>query len=220
MAPFLLNNISEKGVKNLDIKNFPRITVILRGYTYPQIRTVVKNLIGTKLRAVEITMNTPDAINIINKISTEFGNLVKVGAGTITTYEEAEESIKAGAAFLLAPTMLSKEIIDLCKEKNVVSVPGAFTPTEIKKCFDYGADIVKVFPAGTLGSKYLSDIQAPLGKLPLMAVGGISGENISDYFDAGATFAGIASGIFKREDILNENEDGLRKSIKLFESKI
>ena len=111
MAPFLLNNISEKGVKNLDIKNFPRITVILRGYTYPQIRTVVKNLIGTKLRAVEITMNTPDAINIINKISTEFGNLVKVGAGTITTYEEAEESIKAGAAFLLAPTMLSKEIM-------------------------------------------------------------------------------------------------------------
>jgi 2-dehydro-3-deoxyphosphogluconate aldolase/(4S)-4-hydroxy-2-oxoglutarate aldolase len=204
----------------LEVKSFPKITVILRGYTYSQIRTVVKNLIGTKLKAVEITMNTPDAVNIINKISREFGNSIKVGAGTVTTYKEAEESIKAGATFLLAPTMLSKEIIDLCKEKNVVSVPGAYTATEIKKCFDAGADIVKIFPAATLGSKYLSDIQAPLGKLPLMVVGGINGENVSDYFDAGASFAGIASGIFEKEDILNENEDGIRKSIKFFESKI
>lgn len=204
----------------MEIKGFPKITVILRGYTYSQIRTVVKNLIGTQLKAVEITMNTPDAIDIINEISSEFGDSIKVGAGTVTTLKEAEESIKAGATFLLAPIMLDKEIIDLCKEKNVVSVPGAYTATEVKKSFDMGADIVKVFPAATLGSKYLSDIQAPLGKLPLMVVGGINGENVSEYFKAGASFAGIASGIFEKEDILNENEDGLRKSIRIFESKI
>lgn len=204
----------------MDIKNFPKVTVILRGYTYSQIRTVVKNLVGTKLKSVEITMNTEDAINIINKISEEFGDSINVGAGTVTTYEEAEKSIKAGAKFLLSPTMFSKEIINLCKENNIVSVPGAYTPTEIKQSFDDGADIVKVFPAGTLGNKYLSDIQAPLGKLPLMVVGGVNSDNVSDYFKAGAEFAGIASGIFNKDDILNENEDGIKKSIEHFESKI
>ena len=109
----------------MDIKNFPKVTVILRGYTYSQIRTVVKNLVGTKLKSVEITMNTKDAINIINKISEEFGDSINVGAGTVTTYEEAEKSIEAGAKFLLSPTMFSKEIISLCKETNIVSVPGA-----------------------------------------------------------------------------------------------
>lgn len=204
----------------MDIKDFPKVTVILRGYTYSQIRTVVKTLLGTKLKAVEITMNTPDAINIINKISVEFGGLIKVGAGTVKTYKEAEEAIKAGATFLLSPIMLSKEIIELCKKNNVISVPGAYTPTEVNKSLEDGADIVKIFPAGTLGSKFLTDIQAPLGKLPLMVVGGVNGNNVSDYFKAGASFAGIASGIFNKNDILNENEEELKKSIEYFESKM
>ncbi|EHJ01712.1 KDPG and KHG aldolase [Clostridium sp. DL-VIII] len=204
----------------MEIKDFPKVTVILRGYTYSQIRTVVKNLIGTELKAVEITMNTPDSISIIQKISDEFGDSIKVGAGTVKTYKEADEAIKAGATFLLSPVMLSKEIIDLCKKNNVISVPGAYTPTEVNKSFDDGADIVKVFPAGTLGTKFLSDIQAPLGKLPLMVVGGINAENVLNYFKAGASFAGIASGIFNKDDILNENEENIIRSIQYFESNV
>ena len=197
----------------MDIQNFPKVTVILRGYTYPQIRSVVKNLVGSSLRPVEITMNTPGALEAIEKISQEFGDSVMVGAGTVLTYEEAQASIGAGAAFLLSPTMLDKKILDLCKERNVISVPGAFSPTEIKKSFDDGADIVKVFPAARLGSRYLSDIAAPLGKMPLMVVGGIGTANIAEYFQAGAAFAGIASGIFNKEDILSQNEEGIQKSI-------
>lgn len=158
----------------MSVKDFPKVTVILRGYTYSQIRTVVKNLIGTELKAVEITMNTPGALDCIQKISEEFGDKILIGAGTVLTYEEAQQSIEAGAAFLLAPTVFSKEILDLCKEKGVVSVPGAFSPSEIYRSFEDGADIVKVFPAARLGSKYLTDIQAPLGKLPLMVVGGVN----------------------------------------------
>lgn len=204
----------------MDIKNFPKITVILRGYSYSQIRTVVKNLAGTKLQAVEITMNTPDAASVIGKISREFGDSIKIGAGTVTTCEEAESVIKEGAAFILSPVMLSQEIIDLCKKNNVVSVPAAFSPTEIKTLMDRKADIIKLFPAARLGGKYISDVQAPLGKMPIMVVGGINAENINEYFEAGAQFAGIASGIFKKDDILNENEEGLRESIKYFEAKL
>lgn len=203
----------------MDLKNFPKVTVILRGYSYSQIRTVVKNLVGTKLQAVEITMNTPDAVNVIGKISGEFGDSIKVGAGTVTTYEEAEAVIKEGATFILSPIMLSQKIIDLCRKNNVVSVPAALSPTEIKTLLDRSADIIKIFPAGRLGSKYISDVQAPLGKFPVMVVGGINAENFNEYFEAGADFAGIASGIFKKEDILSENKEGLRTSIKYFETK-
>ena len=198
----------------MSVKDFPKVTVILRGYTYSQIRTVVKNLIGTELKAVEITMNTPGALDCIQKISEEFGDKILIGAGTVMTYEEAQQSIEAGAAFLLAPTVFSKEILDLCKEKGVVSVPGAFSPSEIYRSFEDGADIVKVFPAARLGSKYLTDIQAPLGKLPLMVVGGVNTGNLEEYFRAGASYAGIASGIFNKDDILQENEVNLKESIK------
>lgn len=135
----------------MPVKNFPKITVILRGYTYSQIRTVVKNLVGTRLRAVEITMNTPGAIEAIRKISEEFKDQVMVGAGTVLTYQEAEDAIGAGAAFLLSPTVFDKKVLDLCKEKHVISVPGAFSPSEIRQSFEDGADIVKVFRQGGWG---------------------------------------------------------------------
>lgn len=204
----------------MPVKNFPKITVILRGYTYSQIRTVVKNLVGTRLRAVEITMNTPGAIEAIRKISEEFKDQVMVGAGTVLTYQEAEDAIGAGAAFLLSPTVFDKKVLDLCKEKHVISVPGAFSPSEIRQSFEDGADIVKVFPAGRLGSRYISDLRAPLGDLPLMVVGGINTDNVQEYFAAGAGYAGIASGIFNREDILNEDEEGIRASIQAMEQKL
>ena len=143
-----------------------------------------------------------------------------VGAGTVLTYEEAVEAIEAGAAFLLSPTVFEKRILDLCRERGVVSVPGAFSPSEIRQSFLDGADIVKIFPAGRLGSRYVSDIQAPLGKMPLMVVGGIGTSNVQEYFAAGASFAGIGSGIFLKEDILNENEEGLRGSIAAMEEKM
>lgn len=204
----------------MNIEKFPKVTVILRGYTYSQTRTVVKNLVGTCLGSVEITMNTPGALESIRNISQEFGGQIMVGAGTVLTYEQAVEVIEAGAAFLLSPTVFEKRILDLCRERGVVSVPGAFSPSEIRQSFQDGADIVKIFPAGRLGSRYVSDIQAPLGKMPLMVVGGIGTSNVQEYFGAGASFAGIGSGIFRKEDILNENEEGIRGSIAAMEVKM
>lgn len=204
----------------MKVNDFPKVTVILRGYTYDQIHTVVKNLIGTELKAVEITMNTPGALETIRKIREEFGDSILVGAGTVLTYTEAQQAIDAGAAFLLSPTVFDKEILDLCRERGVISVPGAFSPSEIWKSIQDGADIVKVFPAGRLGSRFFSDIQAPLGRLPLMAVGGVNVENLEEFFNAGASFEGIASGIFNRQDIIEQREEHLRTSIREAEKKI
>jgi 2-dehydro-3-deoxyphosphogluconate aldolase/(4S)-4-hydroxy-2-oxoglutarate aldolase len=86
--------------------------------------------------------------------------------------------------------------------------------------FEMGADIVKIFPANTLGPKYLKDIQAPLNYMPIMVVGGINASNCQEFFDNGATYAGIGSGIFDPKDIISKNEEGLKKSIKNFNQKI
>jgi 2-dehydro-3-deoxyphosphogluconate aldolase / (4S)-4-hydroxy-2-oxoglutarate aldolase len=209
-----------KEVNKVDVSNFPKITVILRGYNYEQVRTVVKLLSESNFKSVEIPLNSPEVFQTIDKISKEFGDALLVGAGTVLTMEDAVNSVEAGAKFLLAPTMMSKEVIQYCADRQVITVPGAFTPTEIYQSFQNGADIVKVFPAARLGSKYIADISAPLGKMPLMAVGGINGDNADEFFKAGIQFLGIASGIFNKEDIINQNEAGLKESLVLFQEKL
>lgn len=201
-------------------KNFPKVTIILRGYKFSQVRTIMKVLSESSVKSVEITMNTPSAVEMISKLSNEFGGTMNIGAGTVTTLEQAKDAIAAGAKFILSPTMLSKEIIDLCREHSVISVPGAMTPTEISRSFQDGADIVKVFPAISCGTRFFKDVKAPLGDLPLMAVGGVSKDNAKEFFKGGADFLGIGSGIFTKEDIINENVEGLSKSLREFEEKI
>lgn len=200
--------------------DFPKVTVILRGYTYEQCRCVVSQLVGTRLGAVEVAMNTVGAADTIRRLADEFGRDVRVGAGTVVSPERAREAVDAGAEFLLSPIGFTQEMFDICRKAGAVSVPAAFSPTEIVSMFDMGADIVKVFPAARLGAKYLSDIQAPLDWMPLMAVGGVNGQNAQEYFDAGASYVGIGSGIFQREDVLSLNADALARQVREFEQRV
>lgn len=199
---------------------FPKVTVILRGYTYEQCRCVVEQLVGTKLNAVEVAFNTPGAADIVERLNTEFGTEVNIGAGTITTEARALAAVKAGAHFMLSPINFSDRIFEIAKEAGVVTVPAAFSPTEIVEMFDKGADIVKVFPAGILGPKYFSDVQAPLDYMPLMAVGGVNGGNVQEFFDAGCSYAGIGSGIFDKRDIREMNSEALAQQIVEFENRV
>ncbi len=157
--------------------------------------------------AIEVTLNTPDAYKIIETLIKEEHDSW-VGAGTVTTLEEAQKVIELGVKFILGPTLFSKEIIEYCEKNNVMSIPGAFSPSEIKEQFNYGANIVKVFPANTLGPKFFKDVQAPLGELNLMAVGGINSNNFNEYFDNKVKYVGIGAGLFEGQslDDLSENE--------------
>lgn len=205
---------------NPDITNFPKVTVIQRGYTYEQVRAVVKSMVGTKLRAVEVAMNTPHAADIIEKIADEFGSDILVGAGTVTSAGRAHDAVNAGAHFALSPVCFSEEIFQICKANGLITVPSAFSPSEVYRMLEMGADIVKIFPAGTLGPKYIKDIQAPLNPMPIMAVGGVNGDNCQEFFDNGASYAGIGSGIFDPKDIVAMDEDALKAQIAAFEKKV
>jgi 2-dehydro-3-deoxyphosphogluconate aldolase/(4S)-4-hydroxy-2-oxoglutarate aldolase len=101
-----------------------------------------------------------------------------------------------------------------------MTVPSAFTPSEVWNMFQMGADIVKIFPAGTLGSKYMSDLQAPLNAMPLMAVGGVNADNCQEFFDNRATYVGIGSGIFHPQNILSMDDAGIKADIDAFEKKV
>ena len=198
----------------------PKVTVILRGYETKQVLTVVEQLVGTKVNSIEVASNSPHAMESIAAARKEFGAEVHVGAGTVKNAELARQALAAGAEFMLSPIMFTQEIFDLAKEAGVITVPAAFSPTEIQKMIDMGADIVKVFPAGQLGPDYLKAVQAPLGKLPLMVVGGVNVANVQSYFDKGATYAGIGSGIFDPADIEACDAPKLAASIKKLEESV
>lgn len=202
----------------IDIKDFPKVTVILRGYDYNQTRNIVEVLSNSRIKSVEIALKNSNAKDILRKIVNEFGDKIIIGAGTILTKEDLIDVVNIGVKFVLAPIMFSKEQLQICIKNEVISVPGAFTPSEIYKSFKDGADIVKVFPANTVTPKYFKDIKAPLGDLKLMAVGGVNAKNALEYLANGADFLGIGSGIFNKEDVLQGNYENVRRSIESFET--
>lgn len=203
-----------------NVVTFPKVTVILRGYSYEECRCVVGCLVGSRIGSVEIAMNTSGAGRIIDGLTSEFGEEIMIGAGTVVTPERAKTAINAGSKFLLSPVCFTDEIFDIARDAGVLTVPAGFSPTEIYTMLEKGADIVKVFPAARVGPKYFSDIQGPLDALPLMAVGGVNAENAQEYFDRGATYVGIGSGIFNPADIRAMNIDEIGRQIRIFEEKI
>ena len=198
----------------------PKVTVILRGYETKQVMSVVEQLVGTKVNSIEVASNSPHAMESIAQARREFGSEVHVGAGTVKNAEIARQAIDAGAEFMLSPIMFTPEIFGLAREAGVITVPAAFSPTEIQQMIDMGADIVKVFPAVQLGPDYIKAVQAPLGRLPLMVVGGVNVANVQSYFDKGATYAGIGSGIFDPADIEACDAPKLAASIKKLEESV
>ena len=195
-------------------KPFSAVTQVLRGYTYDQVKAVVEVLVDSPVHNVEVTMNTPDAASLIHRLSREYGSVINVGAGTVLTLDELKLAHKAGATFVLSPTLFSEEMFAYCKEHGILSVPGAFTPTEVAHAFSLGADIVKVFPANEVSYSYAKKVCEPLGNLPLMAVGGVTTQNIAEVFAGGYRYVGTANGIFNKNDILTENKAALKLSVR------
>lgn len=164
---------------------------------------------------LEITSNTDNWDKIIKAVIEEKLDNIVVGAGTILNMELLKKAIDVGSQFILSPIMMSKEMLDYCKQNNVISVPAAFSPSEIYEMYEGGADIIKLFPAVDLPPRYIKDISAPLGKIPLMVVGGIGVNNLKDYFNAGAQYAGIGSGICNKEELKQGNKQSVVNNLKI-----
>ena len=143
---------------------------------------------------LEITMTVPGAVDLIREVAARATDAV-VGAGTVMDPETAVRCIDAGAQFILSPA-LNLATIATCRERDVAIIPGALTPTEVVAAWTAGADLVKVFPAGSVGGPgYLKALKAPLPDIDLVPTGGVDLDTAGDFIRAGAAALGVGSAL-------------------------
>jgi len=143
---------------------------------------------------IEVTMTTPNALQVISDVAAAYGDAVLVGAGSVLDAETARAVMLAGAEFIVSP-VTKPAVIEICNRYSKVVIPGAFTPTEILAAWEAGADYVKVFPSSGVGAAYIKDVKAPLPHIPLVPTGGINAENAAEFMSAGATALGVGSAL-------------------------
>jgi 2-dehydro-3-deoxyphosphogluconate aldolase/(4S)-4-hydroxy-2-oxoglutarate aldolase len=148
-------------------------------------------------RALEITLSIPGAVDLIGRLSGRYASQgIAVGAGTVLDGYAAYECIRAGAGFLVSP-QLNPEMIRVANRYQVPAISGAFSPTEILETAEAGADIVKLFPTENAGIPYAKAVLAPLAHVPLMPAGGVTTENVDEWFAAGVAGVGVGSAVTK-----------------------
>jgi 2-dehydro-3-deoxyphosphogluconate aldolase / (4S)-4-hydroxy-2-oxoglutarate aldolase len=164
---------------------------------------------------VEITMTVPGAVSVIAQLTREHKDLV-VGAGTVLTPETARECIDAGAGFITAPGF-DAQIVELAAKRDVASLPGALTPTEIVNAWRAGADMVKVFPCAPVGgSHYIRSLKKSLPQVPMMAAGGVNQKTATDFILAGAAAIGVGAELIPMEAILERRPERIRELTRRF----
>jgi 2-dehydro-3-deoxyphosphogluconate aldolase / (4S)-4-hydroxy-2-oxoglutarate aldolase len=180
---------------------------ILRTETVEQALGAAKAVIAAGFRIVEVTYGVPDTTDVITQLIRENPGLL-MGAGTVLSRKQANDAIDAGAEFLVSPCVIP-EMIEVGREREIVTIPGAFTPTEIHTAWSLGADIVKIFPAVANGPEYLRALRGPLPNVPMMPTSGVTIGNVADWFLAGAVAVGAVSNVLDPALIRNGEWDGL-----------
>ncbi len=183
-----------------------KIIAILRGVPGEQLGFIADALFEGGIRAIECTFDhrLEDCVaanaRMIEYLTRHAEGRMDVGSGTALTVEEARATVEAGGRFVISPNV-NADVIRETARLGAVSIPGAMTPTEIVAAWDAGAHFVKIFPAGELGAGYIRAIRAPLSHIPMLAVGGVTPENIPDYLKAGICGFGIGSPLLPKADI-------------------
>jgi 2-dehydro-3-deoxyphosphogluconate aldolase/(4S)-4-hydroxy-2-oxoglutarate aldolase len=164
--------------------------------------------------AIEITMTTPNALAVIENLSKTMGNDIIVGVGSVLDSQSAISAINAGARFVVSP-IFKPDIVETVKKLGILVMPGAFTPTEILSAFEYGADIVKVFPADVVGMSFFKSVLAPMPHLKLMPTGGVTLTNAGDWLKAGACAVGVGTALLDKKAISENNFAQLTENAKI-----
>lgn len=179
----VFNGILERGMVGIVRAGSPDAALLL-----------AEACIAGGVTALEVAFTTPDTLGVLRALRARHGDEVLLGAGTVLDAETARAAILAGAQFIISPGV-NVETIALCQRYQVLAMPGAMTPTEIVTALQAGADIVKVFPAEMFGPAYIKALRAPLPQAPLMPTGGVTVENLGEWFASGAVAVGIGSSL-------------------------
>lgn len=205
------------GIEELKKRN---IVAVIRGAKCETILSIAKALKNGGVTALEITMETPNAARMIEQLTDKYGDELLVGAGTVLDTKTALEAIKAGSKFVFSP-IINLDVIKMTKQNGVLSIPGAFTPTEIVTAYQHGADAIKVFPANIVGSSFFKSMSGPLAGIPLMPTGGIDLTNVGEFIKSDVIAVGVGSTLVPTNcEVTNEYLNGITILAKKFNKEI
>lgn len=174
------------------------VVAIMRAKSSDQLLAAADAIKAGGVSAIEVTMTTPGALDVISQAITRYGADVLFGVGSVLDPESARAAILAGAQFVVCPA-LNLKTVELCNRYSVPVMPGAYTPTEILTAWEAGADIVKVFPASVGGPAYIKAIKAPLPQVKLMPVGGVNLGTTADFIRAGCEIVAVGSALINQK---------------------
>jgi len=195
-----------------------KIVAIIRGADPASALDIVHALYEGGIRILEITLNSPEALKVIQAVEMEMRNLVTIGAGTVLDAETAKAALSVGAKFIISP-IVEEETIKVTKQKGAISIPGAYTPSEIVRAHLYGGDIIKIFPSPSLS--YFKNLYGPFQDIMFMPTGGIDLDNIVEFKNAGAVAFGIGSSLVDtRHKLTDEYLNSLKVRAQQFVSAI
>ena len=192
---------------------------IIRGMCMEDVMDILPLYVNAGFTTIEFTLNTPDVISIIQAAQHEYNGRLNIGAGTVCDRNDLDKALKAGAQFIVAP-IVNEEVMKECVELSIPVFPGAYTATEIYKAWSLGAEMVKVFPASSIGPAYIKDIKAPFNQIKLMPVGGIDLQNCLDFMKAGSDGLGVGSQLFNKKMIQDKNWTLLAEQFEVFANKV
>ncbi len=199
-----------------------KIIAIVRGVDVDSAVEVAKALYKGGIKLIEVTFNQKlpesfvDTVNSIKLIKKNCPDII-VGAGTVLNTEQVDLAISGGAEYIISPDT-DKSVIEYSVKKGLVSLPGAYTATEVKTAHLAGADFVKLFPCSDV--QYLKALKAPLSHVKFLAVGGVNVDNALDFIKAGAVGVGVGSSLVKKEWVENKEFDKLTQLAKTFVGKL
>ncbi|MCR4425799.1 MAG: bifunctional 4-hydroxy-2-oxoglutarate aldolase/2-dehydro-3-deoxy-phosphogluconate aldolase [Firmicutes bacterium] len=201
--------------RNLEVLVETGVVAVIRAQSSGELLDVVRAIEAGGVRAIEITMTTPNAIDVIKDVSRELGSKVVVGVGTVLDAETARMAILAGAEFVVSP-VFKQEIISMAKRYSKIVIPGGFTPTEILAAWEAGADVVKVFPATKLGPEFFKDMKGPFPQILLTPTGGVDLSTAGAFIKAGASFLGVGTALTDKKMIAEKRWDDLAAHARKF----
>ncbi|WP_098748330.1 bifunctional 4-hydroxy-2-oxoglutarate aldolase/2-dehydro-3-deoxy-phosphogluconate aldolase [Paenibacillus sp. EZ-K15] len=191
------------------------VVAVVRRPPFEKAVRITDALVAGGVKALEITVDSDRAFELIALLNERYGEDVLVGAGTVLDAETAEKAIEARAQFIFSP-VLDEETIKTTIRREVISIPGVMTPTEIVKGYRLGADLLKIFPGSSLGVNYIKELSAPLGHIPMMPTGGVTLDNVAQFIRAGAVAVGLGSSLLDKKAMEEERYDDIAKRAEQF----
>jgi 2-dehydro-3-deoxyphosphogluconate aldolase/(4S)-4-hydroxy-2-oxoglutarate aldolase len=191
------------------------VIAILRLVAAEDLVPAARAIAAGGVTAIEFTLTTPGAVRALGPARDVLGRSILLGVGTVLTAEAAREAIGAGAEFVVAPN-LNAEVVGACRATAIPVIPGALTPTEVVQAWDLGASLVKVFPAGSVGPRYIRDLRGPLPHIPLVPTGGVSLDNVAAFLQAGAAAVGVGGEMVPTDLLARRAYDAIEARARAF----